>query len=123
MEGLGEKLKSIDWGGIYKTAKTRVKQYALNLSELEVKVEDATSLETWGPHGSAMAGLGGLCACGCALVHSGGLLAVVVTPDHVMTLFCSLSCRRDRRGLLRPRGLPSGAGRYRAQATGEGELG
>ena len=34
----------------------KVKQMALNLSEIEVKVEDATNNEPWGPHGTVMAG-------------------------------------------------------------------
>ena len=33
-----------------------VKKYALNLSELEIAVEEATNGEPWGPHGAAMAG-------------------------------------------------------------------
>ena len=34
----------------------QVKQMALNLTDLEVKVEEATNNEPWGPHGSVMAG-------------------------------------------------------------------
>jgi len=30
---------------------------ALNLTDLEVKVEEATDNEPWGPHGSVMAGM------------------------------------------------------------------
>jgi hypothetical protein len=37
----------------------KVKQMALNLSEIEVKVEDATNNDPWGPHGTVMAGAGG----------------------------------------------------------------
>ncbi|KAK9835022.1 hypothetical protein WJX81_005031 [Elliptochloris bilobata] len=33
----------------------KVKQYALQLSEVEVKVEDATNNDPWGPHGTVMA--------------------------------------------------------------------
>lgn len=33
-----------------------MKQYAKNLTPLEVKVEDATSNEPWGPHGTVMSG-------------------------------------------------------------------
>lgn len=33
-----------------------MKQYAKNLSVIELKVEEATSNEPWGPHGTAMAG-------------------------------------------------------------------
>ncbi len=40
----------------YQTVSNRVKQYAKNLSPLEIKVEEATSNEPWGPHGSIMAG-------------------------------------------------------------------
>jgi hypothetical protein len=40
----------------YQTVSNKVKQYAKNLSPLEVKVEEATSNEPWGPHGSIMAG-------------------------------------------------------------------
>lgn len=35
---------------------TQVKKYTLNLTDLELKVEEATSAETWGPHGSTMNG-------------------------------------------------------------------
>ncbi|KAL6777592.1 hypothetical protein ACKKBG_A14885 [Auxenochlorella protothecoides x Auxenochlorella symbiontica] len=49
-----EKLQSVDWRGLYKTATNKVKKYTMNLSELELQVEDATSLEVWGPHGSVM---------------------------------------------------------------------
>lgn len=34
----------------------QVKKYTLNLTDLELKVEEATSAETWGPHGSTMNG-------------------------------------------------------------------
>lgn len=39
-----------------KSAVSKVKQYALNLSEIELKVEEATNNDAWGPHGSVMAG-------------------------------------------------------------------
>lgn len=34
----------------------KVKQMALQLTEIEIKVEDATNNEPWGPHGKDMAG-------------------------------------------------------------------
>lgn len=49
-----DKLKEVDWRGIYKTASQKVKKYTMNLTDLEIKVEEATSAETWGPHGSTM---------------------------------------------------------------------
>ena len=39
---------------------------ALNLTDLEVKVEEATNNEPWGPHGTVMAGAW-ICACTCLL--------------------------------------------------------
>jgi hypothetical protein len=51
-----QKLKSVDWRGLVKSATNKVKKYAMNLSDLEIKVEDATNMDTWGPHGSAMSG-------------------------------------------------------------------
>ena len=51
-----DKLKNLDWRGLVKTATNKVKQYTLNLSPLEIIVEDATNKETWGPHGSVMGG-------------------------------------------------------------------
>jgi hypothetical protein len=51
-----DKLKNVDWRGLVKTATNKVKQYTLNLSPLEIIVEDATNKETWGPHGSVMGG-------------------------------------------------------------------
>lgn len=40
-----DKLQNMDWRGLYKSATNKVKKYAMNLSELEIKVEDATSAE------------------------------------------------------------------------------
>lgn len=40
-----EKLQNVDWRGLYKTATNKVKKYAMNLSELEIKVEEATDNE------------------------------------------------------------------------------
>lgn len=51
-----DKLGGYDWRGMLKKAQDKVKQYTLNLTDLELKVEDATSNETWGPHGSTMTG-------------------------------------------------------------------
>lgn len=50
-----KQLQQTEAGGYLKTLSTKVKQMALNLSDLEVKVEEATNNEPWGPHGSAMA--------------------------------------------------------------------
>ncbi|KAL4448258.1 hypothetical protein ABPG75_005477 [Micractinium tetrahymenae] len=49
-----DKIKEVDWRGLYKSATQKVKKYTLNLTDLEIKVEEATSAETWGPHGSVM---------------------------------------------------------------------
>jgi hypothetical protein len=43
-----DKLREIDWRGLAKTATQKVKKYTLNLTDLEIKVEDATNSETWG---------------------------------------------------------------------------
>lgn len=45
-----------DLFSVYQQVSSKVKQYAKNLTPLEVKVEDATSNEPWGPHGTVMAG-------------------------------------------------------------------
>jgi ENTH domain len=42
--------------GYLKSLSTKVKQMALNLTDLEVKVEEATNNDPWGPHGTVMAG-------------------------------------------------------------------
>ncbi|KAK9821680.1 hypothetical protein WJX74_007569 [Apatococcus lobatus] len=47
-------LSKADYGGYLKGITNKVKQYALNLSEIELKVEEATNNEPWGPHGTAM---------------------------------------------------------------------
>lgn len=39
-----------------RTATNKVKQYAMNLSPLEIQVEEATNMDTWGPHGTVMSG-------------------------------------------------------------------
>lgn len=46
---------------IFKTVEKKVRKLALNLSETEVAVEEATSNEPWGPHGSAMADIANEC--------------------------------------------------------------
>lgn len=51
-----KQLQQTEAGGYLKTLSTKVKQMALNLTDIEVKVEEATNNEPWGPHGSAMAG-------------------------------------------------------------------
>lgn len=51
-----DKLKSVDWRGLVRSATNKVKQYTMNLSPLEIMVEEATNLEPWGPHGSVMSG-------------------------------------------------------------------
>ncbi|KAL4518154.1 hypothetical protein Ndes2526A_g01396 [Nannochloris sp. 'desiccata'] len=56
-----DKLKNVDWRGLVKTATNKVKQYTLNLSPLEIIVEDATNKETWGPHGSVMGEIAEAC--------------------------------------------------------------
>ena len=43
--------------GILKKVTTTVKQVALNLTETEIKVEEATNNEPWGPHGTTMSGV------------------------------------------------------------------
>ena len=53
-----DKLKKIpQLGGLgffVKQAARAVKQGFLNLTDLEIKVEDATNLDPWGPHGQAL---------------------------------------------------------------------
>ena len=39
----------------------KVKQIALQLTEVEIKVEDATNNDPWGPHGKDMAGEQSIC--------------------------------------------------------------
>ena len=39
-----------------KTISTKAKQMALNLTDMELKVEEATNNDPWGPHGTAMTG-------------------------------------------------------------------
>ena len=51
-----KQLKKTEAGGYLMSLTTKVKQMALNLTDLEVKVEEATNNEPWGPHGSVMAG-------------------------------------------------------------------
>ena len=45
---------------VYNKVSSRVKQYALSLTPLELKVDEATNHEPWGPHGTVMAGKAGL---------------------------------------------------------------
>lgn len=54
-----DKLQNVDWRGLYKTATNKVKKYTMNLSELELQVEDATNLEVGGPAGRGLVGLAG----------------------------------------------------------------
>lgn len=39
-----------------KSGYNKAKQYALNLTDIEIKVEEATNNDPWGPHGTAMTG-------------------------------------------------------------------
>ena len=69
--------------------KTKIKKVALNMSDIEIKVEEATNNEPWGPHGTAMAGMH---ACDSSssttslppgLRHCQGLLQLgAVSADH-----------------------------------------
>ncbi len=43
-----EKLQNVDWRGLVKTATSKAKKYVLNLTDLELKVEEATNSELWG---------------------------------------------------------------------------
>ena len=56
-----DKMKSVDWRGLVRNATNKVKQYAMNLSPLEVQVEEATNMDTWGPHGKTMAEIAEAC--------------------------------------------------------------
>ena len=51
--------------GYMKAWGNRAKQYALNLTDIEIKVEQATNNDPWGPHGTAMAGRRRLPDCLC----------------------------------------------------------
>ena len=42
--------------GYMKAWGNKAKQYALNLTDIEIKVEQATNNDPWGPHGTAMGG-------------------------------------------------------------------
>ena len=48
-----------DLFSVYQQVSSKVKQYAKNLTPIELRVEEATSNEPWGPHGTAMAGQSG----------------------------------------------------------------
>ena len=48
-----------DLFSVYQQVSSKVKQYAKNLTPMELKVEEATSNEPWGPHGTTMAGMVG----------------------------------------------------------------
>ena len=49
------KLKQGDYGGALKQVQQQVKKVALDMTDLEVVVEEATNLEPWGPHGKLLA--------------------------------------------------------------------
>jgi len=42
--------------GYMKAWGNKAKQYALNLTDIEIKVEQATNNDPWGPHGTVMGG-------------------------------------------------------------------
>jgi epsin len=50
-----EKIKQGDYGGALKQVQRQVKQVALDMTDLEVVVEEATNGEPWGPHGKLLA--------------------------------------------------------------------
>lgn len=43
-----------DWKEKAKQLARKAKQYALSMSDLEMKVEEATNSEPWGPHGQLL---------------------------------------------------------------------
>ncbi|GMH33384.1 hypothetical protein BSKO_01218 [Bryopsis sp. KO-2023] len=47
--------------GLFKSVGNKVRQFAFNLTETELKVEEATNSDKWGPHGSLMAELAQMC--------------------------------------------------------------
>lgn len=47
--------------GYMKAWGNKAKQYALNLTDIEIKTEQATNNDPWGPHGTAMGGMTCLC--------------------------------------------------------------
>ena len=47
--------------GYMKAWGNKAKQYALNLTDIEIKTEQATNNDPWGPHGTAMGGETCLC--------------------------------------------------------------
>ena len=49
------KFKEGDYGGALKSVQQQVKQVALDLTDLEMVVEEATNSEPWGPHGKLLA--------------------------------------------------------------------
>ncbi len=49
------RLKEGDYGGVLKQVQQQVKKVALDMTDLEVAVEEATNLEPWGPHGQLLA--------------------------------------------------------------------
>lgn len=61
-----EKLQNVDWKSLYKTATNKVKQYTMNLSDLELKVEDATSNEVCRAGGARSEGAVGRAGAACA---------------------------------------------------------
>lgn len=64
IKAFAKDFKKTEAMGYISSLSTKVKQMALNLTDLEVKVEEATNNEPWGPHGSTMAG-----ACRSAYSH------------------------------------------------------
>ena len=54
--GIGDEMsdawKRGDWRGALAKGAARMKQVALDMTDLEVKTEEATNNDKWGPHGS-----------------------------------------------------------------------
>ena len=63
----------------------KAKQYALNLTDIEIKVEQATNNDPWGPHGTVMGGR--LLVC-CLHPTEASLLLICVhlAPNHAQGL-------------------------------------
>jgi ENTH domain len=93
IKSYAKEFKKTEAFGYVSQLSTKVKQMALNLTDLEVKVEEATNNEPWGPHGSAMAGqsLATSIAIGHAFayVHGHGQFTIVQLNTPYMATHCA----------------------------------
>jgi len=100
---LGNKVESVLPGAKLQVAKAldKAKTYINNMTDLEIKVHEATNHDPWGPHGAVMQGELGLKSraafgCACMVVHRAAQQSHP-SPLHTLALHPAHLSYRDHK--------------------------